>query len=131
MTDSGSVLLVEDDNLLAGIIQRYLSAHGHPVRVVASAEEAGRALAEELPGLVLVDINLPGDTGWSLLRMPVMCADDAPPVVVVSAGTVSARRLRESGAAGYLPKPFPLETLLATVDRFTAAVHDTTRAPNP
>lgn len=121
MADSGSVLLVEDDNLLAGIIQRYLSAHGHPVRVVASAEEAGRALAEEQPALVLLDINLPGDSGWSLLHTPVMCADDAPPVVVVTAGSVTARRLRESGAAEYVSKPFPLESLLATVERLTAS----------
>jgi DNA-binding response OmpR family regulator len=126
MSDGGSVLLVEDDGLLAGIIERYLGAHGHPVRVVGSAEEAGRALGEERPALVLLDINLPGDTGWSFLRTPVMSAHDAPPVVVVSAGTVTARRLRESGAAGYLAKPFPLETLLATVHRVTAA--DTGRA---
>lgn len=120
MNDGASVLLIEDDALLAGIIQRYLEAHGHPVRIADSAEEAGRALIEERPALVLLDINLPGDTGWSVLRTPAMCAADAPPVVIVSAGTVNARRLRESGAAGYLPKPFPLETLLATVHRFTA-----------
>jgi DNA-binding response OmpR family regulator len=118
----GSVLLVEDDALLAGIIARYLGAHGHATRVVDSAEAAGEAIAADHPALVLVDVNLPGQTGWSVLRSPEMCAADAPPAVIVSAGTVSPRRLRESGAAGYLPKPFPLETLLATVRRLTEGV---------
>lgn len=123
MSDGASVLLIEDDALLAGIIQRYLGAHGHPVRVVASAEEAGTALIEARPALVLLDINLPGDTGWSVLRTTAMCVADAPPAVIISASTVNARRRRESGAAGYLPKPFPLETLLATVHRFIADDH--------
>ena len=38
-------------------------------------------------------------------------------MVIASATTVSPRRLAEFGVAGYLPKPFPLETLVATVER--------------
>ncbi len=120
MSDPGEVLLVEDDALLAGIVQRYLDAHGHPTRVVGTAEEADDVIRTDPPSLVLVDVNLPGETGWSVLRSAAMCAPDAPPAVIVSAGIVNPRRLRESGAAGYLPKPFPLETLLATVRRFTS-----------
>ena len=118
MNERGTILLVEDDALLAGLVQRYLDAHGHPTRVVATAEEACKAIATDRPVLVLVDVNLPGDTGWSVLRSAGMVEADAPPAIIVSAGTVNPRRLRESGAAGYLPKPFPLETLLATVRRF-------------
>ena len=44
-------------------------------------------------------------------------AAGSPPVVITSATTVSPRRLREFGVAGYLPKPFPLETLVATIER--------------
>jgi DNA-binding response OmpR family regulator len=117
MTRTGSVLLIEDDRLLAEMVARYLRAHGHETQVVETAEAAGDAIATGHPSVVLVDVNLPGDTGWSVLRMPEMRAAGAPPAVIVSAGTVNPRRLRESGAAGYLPKPFPLETLLATVRR--------------
>ena len=119
MVTGGRVLLVEDDVLLAGIVQRYLDAHGHRTRVVGTAEEASEAMLAERPALVLVDVNLPGDTGWSVLRSPAMGDPGAPPAMIVSAGVVNPTRLRESGAAGYLPKPFPLETLLATVRRFT------------
>jgi hypothetical protein len=38
-------------------------------------------------------------------------------VLVVTATTISPRRLREFGVAGYLPKPFPLETLIDTIER--------------
>ena len=44
-----------------------------------------------------------------------------PPVVVASAMSVSPVRLREYGVAGYLPKPFALETLTTTIDRLLSA----------
>ncbi len=44
-----------------------------------------------------------------------------PPVVVVTATTIGPRRLREFGVAGYLPKPFALETLLEVCERFVAS----------
>ena len=69
------------------------------------------------PALVVLDLNLPGDTGWDLLRSPAMRAAGPPPVVIASAVTVSPTRLTEFDVAGYLPKPFPLETLLQTVER--------------
>jgi DNA-binding response OmpR family regulator len=62
-------------------------------------------------------VNLPGDNGWDLVRSPAMRQAGPPPVVIASAVTVSPRRLAEFGIAGYLPKPFPLETLLQTVQR--------------
>jgi len=70
------------------------------------------------PSLVLLDINLPGETGWDLLRGGSLGGLDAPPVVVVTATTIGPRRLREFGVAGYLPKPFALETLLEVCERF-------------
>ena len=115
---AGSVLLVEDDRVLAQILERYLQVHGYDLSVAGSAEDAARQLGRGFrPGLVILDLNLPGDTGWSLIRSPELLAAGSPPVLVASATTVSPRRLREHGVAGYLPKPFPLETLLATVER--------------
>ena len=69
------------------------------------------------PDVVLLDINLPGETGWSVLRSDEFGAAGRPPVVVASAMSVSPAKLREFGVAGYLPKPFALDTLGATLDR--------------
>jgi len=123
MTDTGSaqVLLVEDDEPLAAVVARHLNAHGLPTEVVTSTEAAERRLDAGLrPRLVLLDINLPGETGWSLLRGRSYEAAGRPRVVVVSATRISSSRLREFDVAGYLPKPFAMETLLETVRRYTA-----------
>lgn len=119
MTGSrGAILLIEDDESLRGILVRHLRARGYRVDEATSAEDAYRTLTAGMrPAIVLLDLNLPGDTGWDLLRGSTLRAAGSPPVVITSATTVSPKLLAEFGVAGYLPKPFPLETLVATVER--------------
>ena len=115
VTEAGAAsCIVEDDETPApDLVARHLRAHGYDVDEAASAEEAAQRARRRAPArLVLLDINLPGDTGW-----------DAPPrrrargrrLARRSSSPArrrSARRAsREFGVAGYLPKPFPLETL--------------------
>lgn len=114
----GPVLIVEDDESLRGILARHLRGHGFAVEEAASAEEAVGALEGGVrPAIVILDVNLPGDNGWDLLRGPALAAAGSPPIVVASAISVSPRRLAEFNVAGYLPKPFPIETLVATIER--------------
>jgi DNA-binding response OmpR family regulator len=113
-----SVLLVEDDESLRRILARHLRRNGYEVHEAPSAEDATRTLiGGTRPGVVVLDINLPGDNGWDLLRGPALAAAGSPPVIVASALTISPRRLAEFQVAGYLPKPFPIETLVATIER--------------
>ncbi len=113
-----TILIVEDDEALRSTLARHLRAHGYAVVEADSAEDTLAALHGGLrPSLAILDINLPGDTGWSLLRSPALDAAGSPPVVVASATAINPSRLREYGVAGYLPKPFPLETLVSTVER--------------
>jgi DNA-binding response OmpR family regulator len=115
---SRRVLMVEDDESLRGIVSRHLRAQGYDVDEASSAEGAARAIEDGLrPHLVILDLNLPGDTGWDLLRGPALAEAGSPPVIIASATTVSPKRLAEFGVAGYLPKPFPLETLVAIIER--------------
>lgn len=115
---AGSVLIVEDDESLRRILVKHLRVRGFSVQEAASAELAVEALADGLrPDLVVLDVNLPGETGWDLLRRPLLAAAGSPPVVIASATTISPRRLEEFGVAGYLPKPFPLDTLVDTIER--------------
>ena len=117
-TAEARVLLVEDDLPLATIIAKHLRARGHQVRVAASAEEATEIVRSGFrPTIVLLDINLPGDSGWSFLRGGTLAAAGSPPVFVVSATTVPPARLREFNCAGYLPKPFAVPTLIEIVER--------------
>jgi DNA-binding response OmpR family regulator len=112
------VLMIEDDLPLATIVSKHLKARGHEVRVAVSAEEAGKLIRSGYrPTIVLLDINLPGDSGWSFLRAGTLAAVGAPPVFVVSATAVPPSRLREFNCAGYLPKPFAVPTLIEIVER--------------
>jgi DNA-binding response OmpR family regulator len=121
MSDAAQLLFVEDDESLRRIVARHLRGHGFLVDEQPSAEDAARALDGGLrPAIVILDLNLPGDTGWDLLRGPALAAAGSPPVVIASATTVSPKRLADFPVAGYLPKPFPLETLVATLDRLIA-----------
>jgi DNA-binding response OmpR family regulator len=119
MTQATSqVLLIEDDETLGRLLSAHLRARGYQVTVASTAESATDLLGNGLrPDIVILDINLPGETGWSVLRSKAFEAAGRPPVVVASAMSVSPARLREFGVAGYLPKPFAMDTLGTTLDR--------------
>jgi DNA-binding response OmpR family regulator len=111
------ILLVEDDQVL-----RNLEARGHDMRVAADAHTALAHLRAIPFDLILLDICLPDQTGWEVLRVAQKQGWLAPlernghagqlPVVVLSAVRVSQRRLQEFRPLAYLPKPFPMEAIL-------------------
>jgi DNA-binding response OmpR family regulator len=126
MADRAPLLIVDDDQAFRHIIATWLRHRGYEVLEADSAESASDALAAgPAPAMVLLDLNLPGGTGWDLLRSARFARPDAPPVVIASAVTVDHRRLSEFAVAGYLPKPFPLETLQATIERVLASRTET------
>ena len=119
---AGHILLVEDDVPLRSVLARHLVARGFRVVEAGSAEEAVLHLVDEAPpALIVLDLNLPGATGWDLLRGHAFEGAGSPPVIITSATTISPRRLAEFNVAGYLPKPFAVETLVETVSRFTVS----------
>jgi DNA-binding response OmpR family regulator len=120
---SKRILLVEDDETLGGIVERNLTARGHTVVRVKTAEEALSKLVEDQTDLMLLDIMLPDRSGWDILRR-LKTYQISPPVVVMSAVRVSPDRLREFKPLAFLPKPFPLEALLRVVDAAGSALLD-------
>ncbi len=108
------VLLVEDDPPLSQIFKRNLERRGVEVRVAHSTEEAFALLAHWEPDLLLLDVSLPGRTGWDLLRA-LRAAGRTIPTVIISAVPPSQRRIEEFQPLAYLLKPFPLEALLRIV----------------
>ena len=116
------ILLVEDDQVLRDLILRNLEARGHDVRPAEDAHAALNHLRTTSFDLIILDICLPDETGWDVLRtaqkeerIPLLQMNGHAgqlPVVVLSAVRVSPRRLQEFHPLAYLPKPFPMEAIL-------------------
>ena len=116
------ILLVEDDEVLSDLLARNLEVRGHEVRFAEDARSALAQLRATVFDLIVLDICLPDQTGWDVLRtalregrvapLDVLGEDQKLPVVVLSAVRVSPRRLAEFHPLAYLPKPFPIEALL-------------------
>jgi CheY-like chemotaxis protein len=129
------LLVVEDDEATRAVLEEALGAREvsglAPLRVVAvgDAQAAWRAVAEQPPHLVILDLKLPGESGFALcrrLRADPRCRGTR--IVVLSAHP-AAEAEREAVAAGcdaFVAKPFQLDELLAVVRRWfgAAQAHD-------
>ena len=117
------VLLVEDEAILRKVIARNLTGRGIQVCEAGTGAEAVQAVLSQTPDLVLLDINLPDQTGWDVLRDLKRRGKDVP-TIVLSAVRVGQNRLDEFHPLAYLPKPFPIEALLRLVLRDRAPDED-------
>ena len=110
------VLLVEDEVDLAAVTRDYLEAFGLHVLSCPDAESALRHLRPQAPGVALLDVNLPGMSGFELCQH---LRDRQVPVIFVSARGTDVDQVHglEIGADDYVTKPFSLAVLLAKVRR--------------
>lgn len=111
-----SILIVDDDADLSAIVARFLVSEGFAVEQVASAEQAYEVLSARAFDLVLLDINLPGDSGFAACEALRRVSD--VPIVFASARTSETDRIvgLDTGGDDYLSKPYSLRELLAHVN---------------
>src|SRR5262245_33258956 len=109
------VLLVEDETSLADVLARNLRVRGHHVTIAATAGEAISGIRLWHPEAVVLDINLPDDSGWEVYRQLNPGEREALHVVVISAAPFSQKRLEEFRPAHALQKPFPIDALARAV----------------
>jgi len=110
---AASILIVEDDAAVREMIAEYLDGHGYAVAQAESGDAMRRALAERVPEVVLLDVNLGGEDGLSLARY-LREQHDLGIIMVTAAGDVVDRVVGlEVGADDYIAKPFDPRELLA------------------
>jgi two-component system copper resistance phosphate regulon response regulator CusR len=110
------LLLVEDEERLAGNLRQGLTEQGIALDWVKSAEQAEAILARKNYDLMVLDIGLPGKSGIDLLRERRKAGDTMPVLFLTARGAIEDRVMGlESGGDDYLVKPFAFAELLARV----------------
>src|SRR3954451_17772446 len=107
------VLVVEDDQEIALVLQRSLRLEGYDVRIAGDGEAALDAAAEYVPDLVVLDLGLPKLDGIEVARR-LRSSDDVPILMLTARDALDSRvDGLDSGADDYLVKPFERQELLA------------------
>jgi len=136
VVSGNKILIVEDDRSVFRLLQSYLEREGYSV-VNAETVASMRRITESTPvSLVLLDVGLPDEDGWSALKW-LRARSDVPIIMLTGKGEMTDKVVGlELGADDYLAKPFELRELLArirTIQRRTekAAAHATAQAAAP
>jgi DNA-binding response OmpR family regulator len=110
------LIVVDDDQGLSGMLLDYLTVSGHAVRVAGSAVELDALLAAAPADLVILDVSLPGEDGFSIARRMRQVADIGI-IMLTGAGEMVDRVVGlEIGADDYVTKPFSLAEMSARID---------------
>ena len=132
-TDCGPILIVDDDAVFREFVGTLLGRLGHLTVEAANGEDAlAQALAER-PSLVLLDVDVPGASGYEVCRELRDTYGPALPIVFVSGTRVDRLDLVGGllvGADDYLVKPIDPDELLARVRRHLARSGMPAPAPN-
>src|SRR5262245_38988164 len=112
------ILIVDDEESARYGIRRALARPDREIYEAASAAEARAAIRKQRPHAMLVDINMPGEDGISLVRS--LAKDPLKPLIIMltSHATVAvAVEAMKAGADDYVTKPFELDHLRKVVSR--------------
>jgi two-component system OmpR family response regulator len=115
MTQQQHILIVEDDADIAGLLQALLERAGFRVTHTGSGKAVAQIIARDRPDLMLLDLLLPGEDGFSIARR--VRATHPLPIIMLTAMGEERDRVGglEIGADDYVTKPFSSQELLARV----------------
>jgi len=111
-----SLLLLEDDPNLSESVSEYLEEQGFRVTCAYDATSAEDLLYEQKFDLLLLDVNVPGGDGFSLLKASRKEGNSTPAIFITSRNAMSdVEEGFESGGDDYIRKPFALKELLLRI----------------
>jgi DNA-binding response OmpR family regulator len=115
---AGPILIVDDDAGIRDLVSTTLERLGYRTRTAANFEEAVAHAQEKLPGVAVIDVELPGQSGYDLFRkLRNDFGDDVPVIFVSGVRTNAQDRIAGLLAGGddFLTKPFDPEELAARI----------------
>jgi DNA-binding NtrC family response regulator len=111
-------LVVDDEHLIRWSLEQSLKRQGYEVSTAASGEDALRALREDPPDLMLLDIQLPGINGLDVLEKAKEIAEEVIVIMVTALGVLeTAVKAMRMGAYDYINKPFNLDELAIVIKK--------------
>ena len=123
------IVVVEDNISVAKGIRYYLQDAGHAVDLIHDGAEASEFLQRDTADLVVLDINLPNESGLEVLRK-MRARQDHRPVLLLTAQSETKDKITglDAGADDYLSKPFEMEEFSARIRALLRRVSDMPRA---
>ncbi len=115
------ILYVEDEEVLAMLVRDHLARHGFEVHWTARGEEAEEMFRQVRPGLCILDIMVPGRSGYEIGKS-LRGLDPRVPIIFLTAMSESRDVVEgfRSGGNDYIKKPFSLEELMVRVSNLLA-----------
>ena len=112
---AGKILVVDDDPQIRRVMRATLSGHHYEVVEARNGDEALERFREEMPDLVLLDMNMPGMDGLETCRL--LRAGSEAPILILSVRNTERDKVAalDAGADDYVTKPFGMEELLARI----------------
>ena len=111
-----SVLIVEDDNHIAEILQMYLEKEGYAVTVASDGGQGLTKYRAIKPDLVLLDVMMPVMDGYAVCRA-IRTTDQTPIIMLTAKGETDDKvGGLKSGADDYITKPFEMKEVLARIE---------------
>jgi DNA-binding response OmpR family regulator len=111
-----SILIVDDDARLCALLVEFLGAHGYDASSVNDGAALTEALKNRAFSLLVLDVNMPGESGMSICRR-MRDTGDFTPIIMLTARSEDVDRIQglDFGADDYVPKPFNAQELLARI----------------
>ncbi|QOS99866.1 response regulator transcription factor [Brevibacterium sp. JNUCC-42] len=110
------IVIVEDEGSISRVLQVYLEKAGYQVELAFDGEEAITTFDRVTPSLVLLDVKLPGQSGWKVLEY--IRSKSSCPVIMLTALEQLDQKITalDQGADDYITKPFIGEEVVARVN---------------
>jgi CheY-like chemotaxis protein len=112
------ILVADDSRFQVQLLSSYLTAGGHHVITALDALQASMTALRELPDVIVLDINMPGGTGFEVLKRLQRSSKTCHiPVIIVSGNEMDPDNVKRIGASRFLHKPVSADLLCNTINQ--------------